>query len=59
MGGVWLGFSAGLQRKVEKMGKVTKKKVVKIFRTVISGGWSASQKRSSNIFGRPPPFPNF
>jgi hypothetical protein len=36
MGGVWLGFSAGLQRKVEKMGKVTKKK----------------KKLSSKFFGR-------
>jgi hypothetical protein len=31
MGGVWLGFLPGLRRKVLKMGKVTKKKVVKIF----------------------------
>jgi hypothetical protein len=32
MGGVWQGFSACLQRKVEKMGKVIKKKVAKFFR---------------------------
>jgi hypothetical protein len=42
VGGVWLVFWGGLRREVEKMWKVTKKKVVKFFSDGNFGGWSAS-----------------
>jgi hypothetical protein len=56
MGAVWLGFFlAGLRRKVDKMGKVTKKGSLKIVGREFLEVGLRPKKRSSNIFGPPPP----